>query len=446
MAIILSGTAPVGLDALVVGQARPVFLVEDDWINFGDQPEWDSLQGAQHVLSRAIRTVGRIETEDRSIPFIGTAFAVAPDLVMTADFVGKVLAGENGKMHAPAWINFKAEHGVIEQARVPVVEVLAQSPLSGISLLRLGDDLAPDRVAALSMKFPGTLTGAEICVVGYSSNDVRNDPDTVEELFGSVFNVKRLSPGKVIEVDYSTKDGAARTQLLHDATTLGGASGSPLIEVETGEVVGLHYAGQYRVSNYALSITSLEEDPALDEFADLLDLDFGPKTVAPSPSPPIPAVLTTVTKTVADSPPAMPTTNLSGGLDLPRAIVGAPPEQDTAPVSERRTIFGIDGLLAVNRDLVAAGHNTDDALATLFSFFAPEFVGAIPVRGDTPIKKLHSRLSYLNRYLSLYGQNTPFYTVLKTAVAMTGIPDHRKKIDGHLAVVIAFEEELMAAS
>ena len=93
MAIILSGTAPVDQNALIVGQARPVFMVRHDWIEFGDEPVWESLNAAQNTLSRAIRTVGRIETEDRSIPFIGTGFAIAPDLVMTADFVAKVLAG-----------------------------------------------------------------------------------------------------------------------------------------------------------------------------------------------------------------------------------------------------------------------------------------------------------------------------------------------------------------
>ena len=38
----------------------------------------------------------------------------------------------------------------------------------------------------------------------------------------------------------------------HDASTLGGNSGSAVIDLETGEAVGLHFAGSYLQANYAV--------------------------------------------------------------------------------------------------------------------------------------------------------------------------------------------------
>ena len=43
-----------------------------------------------------------------------------------------------------------------------------------------------------------------------------------------------------------------RGELQHDCTTLGGNSGSVLLDLATGEAVGLHFSGVYLRSNYAV--------------------------------------------------------------------------------------------------------------------------------------------------------------------------------------------------
>jgi endonuclease G len=48
--------------------------------------------------------------------------------------------------------------------------------------------------------------------------------------------------------------------MTHDSSTLGGNSGSVLIEVETGQVVGLHFAGEYLKANYAVPTYELARD------------------------------------------------------------------------------------------------------------------------------------------------------------------------------------------
>ena len=44
--------------------------------------------------------------------------------------------------------------------------------------------------------------------------------------------------------------------MTHDSSTLGGNSGSALIDVATGRVVGLHFAGRYLEANYAVPTPS----------------------------------------------------------------------------------------------------------------------------------------------------------------------------------------------
>jgi endonuclease G len=97
------------------------------------------------------------------------------------------------------------------------------------------------------------LTDRLIGVVGYPARDGRNDSNAMSKVFGDIYNVKRFSPGKI--TDASTKDWF----FDHDCSTLGGNSGSAVIELETGHAVGLHFSGGYRHSNYAVRADALEK-------------------------------------------------------------------------------------------------------------------------------------------------------------------------------------------
>jgi hypothetical protein len=92
--------------------------------------------------------------------------------------------------------------------------------------------------------------------VGYPAADGRrNDPDEMQRIFAGVYNVKRLQPGEVRSVD--------GTRLVHDCSTLGGNSGSCVVDLETAEVVGLHFGGRYLQGNNAVPLWTLADDPLL---------------------------------------------------------------------------------------------------------------------------------------------------------------------------------------
>ena len=87
----------------------------------------------------------------------------------------------------------------------------------------------------------------DICVIGYPAKDgLRNDASLMRDLFGDVYQVKRLSPGRVssIEDDHFV--------FSHDCTTLGGNSGSVVLDNQSGMAFGLHFSGSFMENNYAV--------------------------------------------------------------------------------------------------------------------------------------------------------------------------------------------------
>ena len=88
-------------------------------------------------------------------------------------------------------------------------------------------------------------TTQNVAVIGYPAYDSRiPDIELMEQIYGRKYNKKRLAPGAVTDVQ--------EVRLLHNCTTLGGNSGSSVIDLETGEVFGLHFSGSFLRSNYAV--------------------------------------------------------------------------------------------------------------------------------------------------------------------------------------------------
>ncbi len=79
----------------------------------------------------------------------------------------------------------------------------------------------------------------------------------MNRIFTNVFNVKRLQPGAIMEVL------EPRSLLRHDCSTLGGNSGSCVVDLETNRVVGLHFGGRFSEGNYAVALWKLTDDPLL---------------------------------------------------------------------------------------------------------------------------------------------------------------------------------------
>jgi V8-like Glu-specific endopeptidase len=81
----------------------------------------------------------------------------------------------------------------------------------------------------------------------------------MRRIFANIYEKKRLQPGNL------TNSFESVGEFAHDCSTLGGNSGSCVLDLDTGLVIGLHYSGSYMHSNYAVSLWKLKEDAILKE-------------------------------------------------------------------------------------------------------------------------------------------------------------------------------------
>lgn len=76
----------------------------------------------------------------------------------------------------------------------------------------------------------------------------------VERIFGGVLGTRRVMPGELRAPD----DGS--TFCEHDASTLAGASGSPLIDPRTGLALAVHSRGVWAKGNKAVPLWRMRGD------------------------------------------------------------------------------------------------------------------------------------------------------------------------------------------
>jgi endonuclease G len=247
-------------EAIILITGRPVLFIRDGIVEKASLKDLENkLKPVRQRLKAPVSGIGRIELLDHdTYDWCGTGWRVDEDHIVTNRHVAMIFAQQQGPRFA---FRFN-QAGKQVRARVDFREEYrgANSEEFGIAdVLWMADDTdaAPD-MAILRIKrdpgLPGPLTLAtrdaapdqDIAVVGYPAKDSRNDAGVMADLFQNVYDVKRFSPGLVVAVP------ADAWYLTHDASTLGGNSGSAVLDLRTGNVVGLHFGGSYRKTNYAV--------------------------------------------------------------------------------------------------------------------------------------------------------------------------------------------------
>ena len=262
-------TELLGLEAIVLRENRPVVFVRAG--------TYDRLGGVWEELDRsAVRSridpllsaIGRIELPNMvSLPYGGTGFLVSPSLLMTNRHVARLFAEGLGStrlayQRGDAAVDFKREAftETDNSSYFTVEDVVMIHPYWDMALVRVAGLSANYEPIMLSVLSPEELVGRNVVVIGYPARDDRNDLALQDQIFQGVYNVKRLQPGKIrprMRVRSFENDVEA---MVHDGSTLGGNSGSAIIDVETGHVIGLHFAGEYLKANYAVPSYELARD------------------------------------------------------------------------------------------------------------------------------------------------------------------------------------------
>jgi endonuclease G len=254
-------SSDTGLEAIIQRFTRPVLLIQQG--KFTDPPDTfpnsehlaGLLAGARAKLEAVIPSVGRVEVRNHRNDWLGTGWMVAEDTVVTNSHVAEEFARQDGTTFpfrkAPgggrsvrASLDWVREFDQPEESVVQVEKVLWIEPDDSVDVAllrtrRQGDEgQALPPVINLMTQQELDEAGVEdwICVIGYPAYDSRNNAQDQQRLFDGIYNVKRLAPGQVLTLG---ADGV----LSHDATTLGGNSGSAVISLRTGKAAGLHFGG-----------------------------------------------------------------------------------------------------------------------------------------------------------------------------------------------------------
>jgi S1-C subfamily serine protease len=257
----------LGLEAIVLLEGRPAILVQGG--DFLPPPrDWAQLAGARAGIREVIARSGRIEvTGHPDYIWVGTASLVAPSAIMTNRHVAQEFCSQMGsewvfRSGMTSRIDFLGERDSTASLEFAITSVIGIHEDRDLALLRVeatsSDGRSLPDPLAVSARMPADIYGRAVYVIGYPQSDGRrSEPESLRRIFGHIYDVKRLQPGRAVQ--YSTRFSA----LEHDCSTLGGNSGSPVVDLETHQVIGLHFGGRYGQGNYAVPLWMLSDDPLL---------------------------------------------------------------------------------------------------------------------------------------------------------------------------------------
>ena len=160
-----------------------------------------------------------------------------------------------------AAIDFKRQVDTPEDDRSDYLSVRGVEmihPYWDMALLQV-DGLRTDKMLRLSVLSPDQFVNRNIVAVGYPAPLETTLRSRIRSSAASYY-VNRLQPGVVrARAEVQSFDNRVNA-MTHDASTLGGNSNSAIIDVDSGEVVALHFAGEYLKANYAVPMFELARD------------------------------------------------------------------------------------------------------------------------------------------------------------------------------------------
>jgi hypothetical protein len=224
-------------------------------------PEWSVLEAHRAEIGAAISALCLFAVEGALAP--GMGFMIGARTLLTHPSMTEGLKREGRAVlwlafadtHSAWPIEFKAHLGMpprrYDVVRAQVERVIRHDTIGFCAIIFSADDAdAVPGPLELWTSPSEALVGRKVYTLGYPQVDPpRVDPKIVERIIGSANEVLRLQPGEV------TDSGGEPPEITHNCFTVVGNGGSPLVDLETGLVLGLHYAGAYHPGPTGLKIS-----------------------------------------------------------------------------------------------------------------------------------------------------------------------------------------------
>lgn len=263
------------------------------WTSFTEAPRAQRVEGVQVVtptgrtyagdaadkLTAVARSVGRLELAGgKPGTFLCTAFLVAPQLLLCPVHFAVEFAEQQPDgtwtMRKEARVRFDLADDASERVVIKALRTLrppehfeadsgtltrGQLEQCWPVLLWLSKPAVP---APLDVAREAPEVGHRVSVIGFARSDVRIPNEMFKEHFSDSAGEKYVMPGAVLR-----SPGGSWT-LNYDCFTADGTSGGPVVDLQTGAVVGIHVAGSPvsggRKVGVAIAMTRFsEEDLAL---------------------------------------------------------------------------------------------------------------------------------------------------------------------------------------
>jgi V8-like Glu-specific endopeptidase len=263
----------VNLEVIVrTDGSRPSFMVRNGVPDRATSPvgTWGStLDDSLDKLRAAIECVGRIDDPSGAQGFQGTGILIAENLVVTNRHVLQVIGSQTGngswtlkpniaidfghEFRAQDSLRRRPVQGVVFAGSKPIDPFAIDHSKLDLALLELTPASATDKpkqVLALDASTDWGQSETGMFIIGFPGNPGfgSDAPSLLELLFKSTYGCKRLAPGMVTTTPAGLAASSRQWSLGHDATTLGGNSGSAVLVIGRERITaGLHYGG--RTSN-----------------------------------------------------------------------------------------------------------------------------------------------------------------------------------------------------
>ncbi len=262
------------LETIVMETGRPAIPVRGNEVSYEDAhidaesaDIVSALKASAGKIEPLLALVGRIDVANfpGSADYVGTGWQIDPGVVVTNRHVAELVARRDGarfvfrpgRFGEPLAVSMDYRHELgseaVDVAEVTEVLWIEEDPnAADIAFVKIAGRDDGSHQNRIELADDDAAPGDQVAVIGYPARAPRSvieDQDLMDRIYGRTYDIKRIAPGLA--------DDDSRGWATHDCTTLGGNSGSVVVEVASGKAVALHFAGLYLIENYAVPVSTI---------------------------------------------------------------------------------------------------------------------------------------------------------------------------------------------